>query len=79
MCCPIGHGRPAATTKPFVATEGLVLEAISRCIPQEQIEQVLERTGRQNVRACKAPAAGVGWLVLMMGLRSDLSNCNKIT
>lgn len=68
----IGHGGPTASRGLFVPAEVLVLEAISRYIPPDQIRQVLAQTGRQSLRIRKAPAPAVVWLVLLMGLRSDL-------
>jgi hypothetical protein len=49
-----------------------VLEALSRYVPHKQIQGVLKLTGRQSLRVRKVPATAVVWLVLMMGLRSDL-------
>jgi len=49
-----------------------VREALSRYVPRQQIQGVLELTGRQSLRVRRVPATAVVWLVLMMGLRSDL-------
>jgi hypothetical protein len=49
-----------------------VLETISKYIPPAWIDEVLHQTGRREKRRRRVPAATVVWLVLMMGLRSDL-------
>jgi hypothetical protein len=49
-----------------------LLEALSTHIPPALIDEVLGRTGRREKRRRRVPAAAVVWLVLMMGLRSDL-------
>lgn len=73
MSSGIGHGRPLASVpNPQVATGELVLEALSRCIPPQQIDEVLQRVHRQSVRVRKLPAPAVVWLMLTMGLRADL-------
>jgi hypothetical protein len=68
----IGQGRPKASGRLVIPAETPVLEAISRHIPPDQIQQVLAQTGRQGLRIRKVPAPAVVWLVLMMGLRADL-------
>jgi len=50
----------------------LVLEALSAHITPALIDEVLAQTGRREKRCRRAPASAVMWLVLMMGLRSDL-------
>jgi hypothetical protein len=72
MLCAIGQGRPTASRELSGLAEVPVLEAVSRYIPPDRIRQVLAQTGRQSLRIRKAPAPAVVWLVLMMGLRSDL-------
>lgn len=68
----IGQGRPRSASHPGCDGDAPLLEALSRCIPPEWIEQVLCQTGRQQKRRRRVPASAVVWLVLMMGLRSDL-------
>jgi len=68
----IGQGRPLSKVQ--VASDGdlLMLEAISKHVPPACIDEVLEQTGSREKRRRRLPASGVTWLVLMMGLRSDL-------
>ena len=40
--------------------------------PPPVIDEVLRQTGRREQRVRKLPAAAVVWLVIMIGLRSDL-------
>lgn len=68
----IGQGWPRTATGPFVASEEPILEALSRHVSPQAIAEILERTGRQSLRIRRAPAAAVVWLMLVMGLRSDL-------
>jgi hypothetical protein len=49
-----------------------VLETLSKHIPPALIDEILRQTGRREKRRRRVPAAAVVWLVLMMGLRSDL-------
>jgi hypothetical protein len=68
----IGHGRPRSEIQ-TQWDDGLpVLEAISRHVPPAWIDEVLHQTGRREKRRRRVPASAVVWLVLMMGLRSDL-------
>jgi hypothetical protein len=52
--------------------DGPLLEALSRYVSPQLVQEVLGRTGRQSRRRRKAPAPAVVWLMLVMGLRSDL-------
>jgi hypothetical protein len=49
----------------------VVLEAICRYVPPQQIAQVLARTGRESRRLRKLPATAVVWLVIAMGLWAE--------
>jgi hypothetical protein len=68
----IGQGRPQSEIQ--VASDGdlPVLEAICKHVPLAWIDEALDRTGSREKRRRRLPAAAVTWLVLMMGLRSDL-------
>jgi hypothetical protein len=72
MLSAIGQGWPWATGGCSGVVEWPVLEALSRYVSPQQIQAVLEQTGRQSQRIRKTPAPAVVWLVLVMGLRSDL-------
>jgi hypothetical protein len=67
----IGHGRPRSRIQSG-RDELPVLEAISKYIPPGWIDEVVDQTGRREKRRRRVPASAVVWLVLMMGLRSDL-------
>jgi len=61
----IGQGRPLSWD--------FVLEALTRAIPVEQIELVVERVhGKRRRRKRKIPLVGVVWLVVGIGLFGDL-------
>jgi hypothetical protein len=67
----IGQGRPCSEIQ--VADACLpVLETISKYVSPKLIEEILLQTGRCEKRRRRVPASAVVWLVLMMGLRSDL-------
>jgi len=68
----IGHGRPGSETRMDRDDDLLLLEAISKHIPPAWIDEALQQTGRREKRRRRVPASAVVWLVLMMGLRSDL-------
>jgi hypothetical protein len=54
------------------ALVGPVIEALARHVPPERVDHVLAQTGRVERRRRRVPAAAVVWLVVMIGLRSDL-------
>ena len=61
----IGQGRPLSVN--------FVLEALTRTIPAEQIDLVLNRVqGKRRHRKRKIPLYGVVWLVVGIGLFGDL-------
>src|SRR5258708_32389932 len=68
----MGHGRPRSTIQAGWHDGLPVLETISKYIPPAWIDEVLHQTGRREKRRRRVPASAVVWLVLMMGLRSDL-------
>lgn len=68
----IGQGRPHSGIQTGLDADALMLEALSSHIPPALIDEVLDGTGRREKRRRRVPAAAVVWLVLMMGLRSDL-------
>jgi hypothetical protein len=68
----IGQGRPRSGIQAGWDDGLPVLEAISKYIPPAWIDEVLHQTGRREKRRRRVPASAVVWLVLMMGLRSDL-------
>ena len=59
MLSAIGQGRPWATAGCSGVVEWPVLEALSRYVSPQQIQGVLEQTGRQSQRIRKTPAAAV--------------------
>lgn len=67
----IGQGRPLAAMN-WQNGSVAVLEALTRCIPPEQIDRVLLKTDRVERRVRKLPAGSVVWFMVMMGLRADL-------
>jgi hypothetical protein len=69
----IGQGRAPTAIAHGASMDLPVLEALSRYVPPQLVQGVLERTGRQSLRIRKAPAPAVIWLMLVMGLRSDLN------
>src|ERR1700710_672943 len=61
----IGQGRPLSVN--------FVLEALTRTIPAEQIDLVLNRVqGKRRHRKRKIPLYGVVWLVVGIGLFPDM-------
>jgi hypothetical protein len=68
----IGHGRPLASTNGSGLPDTVLLEAISRHVRPEWIDDALRQTGRQTCRTRKLPAPAVVWLVIAIGLWGDL-------
>lgn len=71
MGVSIGHGPFDPAVQPL-GTDGLLLEALTKSVAPAWIDQVLRQTRRGERRRRSIPAAAVVWLVLLMGLRSDL-------
>lgn len=68
----IGQGRPFSVIE-YGSDPGIpVLEAVSTHLPPSLIDEVLRDTGRCEKRRRRVPATAVVWLVLMIGIRSDL-------
>lgn len=68
----IGHGGPRASTNGSGLPDAVLLEAISRHVRPEWIDDALRQTGRQTCRTRKLPAQSVVWLVIAIGLWGDL-------
>jgi hypothetical protein len=69
----IGHGGLGSEIE-VAANDGFpLLETISKYVPPALIDEILRQTGRREKRRRRVPASAVTWLVLMMGLRSDLN------
>jgi len=68
----IGHGGPHSGIQVAGYDDFALLETVSKYVPPALIDEILHQTGRREKRRRRAPAAAVTWLVLMMGLRSDL-------
>ena len=65
-----GHGRPLSSLGVSVSPEPpVLLEALARHVPPEQIDAALQGTnGRRKRRVRKLPAPAVIWLVIAIGL-----------
>lgn len=72
MLSDIGN-RLVYSSRNAVVHSPIVLEALSRHITVEMVHQSVNATGRREKRRRRLPATDVLWLVLMMGLRSDLN------
>jgi hypothetical protein len=70
MCSAIGQGWSEASI--CDSDNPLLLEAISKFVPPALIDKALTDTGHHSRRVRKLPATVVIWLVLLIGLRSDL-------
>jgi hypothetical protein len=68
----IGHGGPRASTNGSGIPDEVLLEALSRYVRPERIDDALRQTGRQTRRTRKLPARSVVWLVIAIGLWGDL-------
>src|SRR3990172_4063676 len=68
----IGHGGPKAPLREEWPAPIVVLEALSQFVPAETIRAVLTQTGRQSQRVRRLPATAVIWLVIAIGIWSDL-------
>lgn len=68
----IGHGGPQTQAGLELPAPGIVLEALSRFIPPQTICSVLMQTGRESRRVRRLPAAAVVWLVMAIGIWTDL-------
>ena len=68
----IGQGRLCGAMCWCERDSQVALEAIARFITPELIGSVLEQTGRCSHRIRRLPAQAVAWLVIAMGVFSDL-------
>jgi hypothetical protein len=68
----IGHGRPCSPLKEEWPAPIVVLEALTPFVPPEVIREVLTHTRRHSRRIRRLPATTVVWLVIAIGLWTDL-------
>ena len=68
----VGQGGPHAAGVLAWPEASVVLEAFSRFISPGTIQAVLSRTGRRSQRIRRIPAAAAVWLVIAIGLWTDL-------
>jgi len=69
----IGQGGPSTQVRPEWPAPSLVLEALSQFIPPTTIHSTLVHLGRQSRRIRRLPATAVVWLVIAIGIWSDLN------
>lgn len=67
----IGHGGPGSGVR-LELPAAIVLEALSRFVPPKTIHSVLAQTGRRSQRIRRLPTAAVVWLVIAIGIWTDL-------
>jgi hypothetical protein len=67
----IGQGRPPGPRDFRWPEEAVVVEALTRTIPPEQIDSVLAGCGRKQRRLRRLPAVAVVWLVIGLGVWSQ--------
>ena len=68
----IGPGGPNSPLREEWPAPIVVLEALSRFVPRETIRAVLTQTGRHSKRIRRLPATAVVWLVIAIGIWTDL-------
>jgi len=68
----IGHGGPGSGAGLELPAPIIVLEALTRFVPPQTIRSVLTDTGRQTRRTRRLPAMAVVWLVIGIGVWTDL-------
>jgi hypothetical protein len=68
----IGQEGPCSGIDFHAGQELPVIEVITTFLPQTLIEEVLDQTGRREKRRRRLPASTVVWLLVMLGVRSDL-------
>ena len=68
----IGHGGPCSPLREEWPAPLVVLEALTRFVPPETIRAVLTQTGRHSQRIRRLPATAVVWLVIAIGVWTDL-------
>jgi len=68
----IGQGGPCSPLREEWPAPIVVLEAFTRFVPPETIRAVLTQTGRHSQRVRRLPATTVVWLVIAIGIWTDL-------
>jgi hypothetical protein len=68
----IGLGGPSSPLREAWPAAVVVLEALSRFVPPETIHAVLTQAGRHNQRIRRLPATAVVWLVIAIGIWTNL-------
>jgi len=68
----IGQGGPSSPCKEEWPAPIVVLEALSRFVSPQTIRSVLTQTGRHSRRIRRLPATTVVWLVIAIGIWTDL-------
>jgi len=68
----IGQGGPSSPLREEWPAPIVVLEALSQFVPAETIRAVLTQTGRHSQRIRRLPATAVVWLVIALGIWTDL-------
>ena len=68
----IGQGGPNSAFRAEWPAPIVVLEALNQFVPAETIRAVLTQTRRHSQRIRRLPAAAVVWLVIAIGLWTDL-------
>ena len=68
----IGQGGPSSPLREEWPAPLVVLEALSRFVPPETIRAVLSQAGRHSQRIRRLPATAVVWLVIAIGICTDL-------
>src|SRR3989304_9818358 len=68
----IGPGGPSSPLREEWPAPIVVLEALSQFVPAETIRAVLTDTGRHSRRIRRLPAMAVVWLVIAIGVWTDL-------
>jgi len=68
----IGQGGPSSPLREEWPAPIVVLEALTQFVPPETIRAVLTQTGRHSQRVRRLPATAVVWLVIAIGIWTDL-------
>jgi hypothetical protein len=68
----IGHGGPSTQVRSEWPAQSVVLEALTQFISAATIQSVLSQVGRQSRRIRRLPAPAMVWLVIAIGIWTDL-------
>ena len=68
----IGHGGPEPTGRLEWPSPSIVLEALSQFVSPAALHSVLRQPGRESQRVRRLPAAATVWLVIAIGIWTDL-------